>query len=300
MAGNDPTVLRRRLRVELKRARTEAKLTQREVADALDWSPSKIIRIENGSVSISTTDLHALLAHYGVHDKRVVEELVGMARGSKKQQAWHQYRDVYEPAAIQYFVYEGAASIIRDFGTLLVPGLLQTEEYARAVLKDVYQVEAAKIDRMVEARLTRQELFERDDPPAVFFILDEAAIRRAVGGASVMRRQLEHLMALGSRPKVTIQIVPFAFGAHTGMRGPFVYLEFPDPDDDDVLYLEDTLGDQVFRDEPEVTGDYLRAFWDLENIASAKADLGGYVQHAIDKLTGDSENPGRSPAEPAS
>ena len=139
--GTDPMAQRRRLRQELKRLRTEAGMTQREVAQALDWSPSKVIRIENGSVAVATTDLRALLMLFEMKDKRHEQELVEMARASKKQ-PWAQFRDVYSHEAIQYFAYEASASIIREYSNSWVPGLLQTEEYATALLSGVWSPEA--------------------------------------------------------------------------------------------------------------------------------------------------------------
>ena len=116
--------------------------------------------------------------------------------------------------------------------------------------------------------MERQELLERADPPEMFFILDEAAVQRPIGGEGVMRHQRARLLELAARPRITIQVVPFEVGAHAGMRGPFIYLEFPGADDPDVLYLEGQTGDYVFRDEEDVTGPYLETFFALEKIAS--------------------------------
>jgi transcriptional regulator with XRE-family HTH domain len=284
MTINDSSALRRRLRVELRKARLAAVKTQRDAAEALDWSPSKIIRIENGSVAVTTTDLRALLEYYGVRDRRLVEELIVMARGSKKQ-PWTQYKDILTPETVQYLGYATSSSIFRQFQTILVPGLLQTEEYTRALMRDGYGRPEAAIDRYVEFRQEFHEsLLDRPEPPEMFFILDEGAIRRAVGGHAVMQHQLEHLSELAKRPQVTIQIVPFSLGAHFGMRGPYTYLEFPSADDDDVLYLENANGESVFRDEPETTGRYLQAFWDLERVSSPPTDLDSFLNRAIERL----------------
>jgi transcriptional regulator with XRE-family HTH domain len=268
---NDPVTMRRKLRVELKRLRTVRGLTQRQVAEELVWSQSKVIRIENGSVAVGVTDLRALLGLYGVDDQAVIAELVEMAKGSRRM-PFSDYRDVYRPETLRYFAYESSSAIVRQVEVLLVPGLLQTEEYARALLR-AWDVDESRINLIWQARLERQDLLDRPDAPEMFFILDEAVIRRAVGGEEVMRSQRARLLELSRHPRVTIQLLPFERGAHVGMRGPFVYLEFPGMDDPDVLYLEGPLGDAVFRDEQEVTGSYLEYFFVLERMASPANDL---------------------------
>jgi transcriptional regulator with XRE-family HTH domain len=268
---NDPVTMRRKLRVELKRLRTARKLTQRHVADKLDWSQSKVIRIENGSVAVGVTDLQALLRLYGVDDQATIDEMAEMARGSKRL-PFTDYKDFLPPETLRFFAYESSASIIRQVQGMLMSGLLQTEEYARALLGS-WGMERNQINQVWAARLERQELLDRAEPPEMFFILDEAAVYRPVGGEGVMRHQRTRLLELAERPRVTIQIVPFSVGAHAGMRGPFNYLEFPGENDPDVLYLEGQMGDYVFRDEEEVLSEYLVRFFALEKIASPPKDL---------------------------
>jgi transcriptional regulator with XRE-family HTH domain len=267
----DPAAHRRHLQRELRRYRSEAGLTQRDVAQELEWSPSKVIRIESGNVAVSTTDLRALLALYKVTDPPTVEELVDNARSSRKA-SWAEYRDVISQATATYFGYESSASIVRQFEPLFVPGLLQIEEYTRAVLSGSYELSEEEIDRHVEARLARQQLLDRDSPPKMFFILDEAVIHRQVGGPGVMRRQLEYLVEIGRREQVSIQVLPFALGAHTGLRGPFVLLEFEYPSDDLLLYLESRT-DTVTRDDPDQIGKHLDMFQDLEKSATRPEEL---------------------------
>ena len=268
----NPVTMRRRLRSELKRLRVANDLTQKRVADDLDWSQSKVIRIENGTVAVSVTDLHALLRLYKVSDDGDVDEMVEMARGSKRQ-PFSDYRDTFQAETLRYFAYESSATIIRQVEPLLVPGLLQVEEYARAILES-YDFPAEKIDSIWASREERQALFDRSTPPECFFILDEAVVRRQVGGSSLMRRQLDHLVEMSARRRVTIQILPFSIGAHRAMRGPFSYLEFPGGSDDpDVLYIESSLGDSVFRDDADTTGPYLTDFLHFESIATAPDGL---------------------------
>ena len=267
----DPVTMRRKLRVELKRLRTARQLTQRNVAERLDWSQSKIIRLENGTVAVGVTDLRALLELYGVAEESVVSDLVEMARGSKRQ-PFAAYKDVLRPETLRYFAYESSASIIRQVEPLVLPGLLQTEEYARALLT-TYDIDKNRLDKIWDSREERQELLDRREPPKMFFIVDEGTVRRSVGGEGVMRRQLTHLLQLAERPTVTIQVLLFQQGAHKALRGPFVYLEFPGADDPDVLYVESPTGDSVFRDDVDVTVPYLEDFFQLEQQASSPDEL---------------------------
>lgn len=271
--SKDPTVQRRRLQVELRRARTEAGLTQKEAAETLDWSPSKLLRIENGTVGISPVDLRALLTQYGIKDPKRIDELVQIARGSKKQ-PFTEYRDVLKPAFMTYLGFEASAAINRQFQPQLVPGLLQTQEYAEAVLQALDPaISATDIQRQVEARLERQELLDREDAGKFFFIVDEAVVRRVVGGLGVMSRQLELLKERSKQPNVTIQVIPFSAGAHYGMGGPFIVLEFEDPNTDNLLYVENERGDMVSRDATPETTSRLESFWQMEKLASAPEDL---------------------------
>jgi len=265
----NPAALRRRLIVELRRLRAQAKVTQRQVAEQLDWSPSKIIRIEQGVVGISVTDLRALLSYYGVTDEHTLNEYAEMARGSKRQ-PFTDYRDVFPPDTIRFFGYEATASIIRQVELNVLPGLLQTEDYARSILT-AQGVEKARADKLIESRRERQELLERPNPPEIFFILDEAVLRRTVGGQAVMSRQLDRLVQAAKQTHVSIQVLPFALGAHAALASPFVYLEFPTEDDPDVLYFENPLGAALFNDEPQLTSVYRERFWELEDAATDRA-----------------------------
>ena len=210
------------------RARLQAGLTQDQVATAMDWSLSKVIRIEAGSVGISTNDLKALLILYKMVDGEQTDDLVALARAGRERSWQSAYRDVVSPRMLQLIEYEAAALIIRNFQPLVVPGLLQTEEYAKAVLGQFAgTATAARIDAQVDFRMRRQELLDRADMPLLFFILDEAATRRLVGGPAVMRRQVRKLIELAGRPNITVEIVPFSAGVHPGLLGPFVIYEFP-------------------------------------------------------------------------
>lgn len=272
--------MRRRLRVELRRLRSEADMTQREVATALEWSPSKVIRIESGQVGISVTDLRALAGLYGLTAGPALDGLTELARGGKRQ-PFAEHRDVLSAETIRYFGYEASASLIRIVHPLVVPGLLQTEDYTRALLTAAGAAEA-RIDRLVEIRRERQEILDHEQAPELFVVLDEAVLRRCVGGPTVMGHQLEHLVRLDSRPRNTIQVVPFETGAHSGVRGPFTHLEFSDPADPDVVFIENDRTGVVFLDEPEATGRYQEEFFLLEDLASRPGELGRFVDRTIE------------------
>jgi len=263
-----PVVQRRRLRAELRRARLEASLTQEQVASAMDWSLSKLIRIENGTVNISTNDLKAILAHYEITDEKRTAEFLALSRGARERSWWSGYRDVASPRLLQLIEYEAASIITRNFQPLLVPGLLQTEEYARNVYQRLNPQESEeRIESLVEVRMRRQELLSRSDAPLLFFIIDQAVVQREVGGKVAMRRQLSQMVELAAMPNVTIEVVPFGAGAHPGLLGPFQIYEFPDTADDDALWLEGPTGDLLSRDNPEEILSFREKFEQLRQIS---------------------------------
>ena len=289
--GKDPAVQKRRLRTALREARLAANRTQRDAADALDWSPSKVLRIENGAVSVSTTDLRALLGYYGIKDEARIEELIKTAHLARRQ-SWAAYRDVLSPGYVSYLGYESAASMMLNFQPLMIPGLLQTEEYARATIRVLSSPDESNqvVDRRVKARLERQKLLTRDDRPTMHFILDEAAIRRRVGRSSgLMIRQLEHLKEVAAREKITIQVLPFSEGEHEAMMGSFVILEFPSARDEDLLYLESAQGDLVVREGVKDTAPYKETFYKLEDLSRPKRSLSDDLDRLIEQMrAGDS------------
>ena len=281
---DNASALRRQLLAELRQLRPPHVVTQRQVADALDWSPSKVTRIENGSVSISVTDMRALLAYYGVAAPQVVEGLVDLARRSRRARSpFAAFGDVFPPDALRFFDYEQSATWIGSIELLVMPGLLQTVDYARAVMA-VHDVGAEKAQRFVRSRQVRQQVLDRPDPPALSFIVDESVLLRAIGGRAVMRAQLEHLLNVAARPHVAVRIIPLALGEHVGLRGPFVLLRFSGTNDPDVVYIEQRRGDAIFQDEMEVTANHQRLFADLEKRAASPDDLNEYVKRAIDRL----------------
>ena len=257
----------RRLRLELRRARDQAALTQEQVAENLDWSLSKVIRIESGSVGVSTTDLKALLTLYGVSDGRI-DELVELARLARERAWWSGYRKVISAQYYDFIGYESAAGVIRQYENLIVPGLLQTQEYNREYMRRFIQPErAGNLETLIELRMRRKEILERDDPPWLFFVLDESVVRRQIGGPQVMRNQLQHLLDLADRPRITIEVVPFTVGVNPGLSGSFTVLEFPSPEDDDVLQRENPESFRVTRDAQDAIASYREDFESLRKMS---------------------------------
>jgi transcriptional regulator with XRE-family HTH domain len=249
---HSPTVRRRRLALELRRLREAARLTCEEVAEHLECSASKISRVETGRVSVSPRDVRDMLELYGVRAEQR-ESLVQLARDSRQKGWWHAYSDTMQPQMATYIGLESAASEIRIYEVSLIPGLLQIEDYARAVIRaGMVNSPAEDIERRVALLMARQPAVVREDPPKVWAVLDEAALRRRVGGAGVMRLQLEHLLAQAALPNVAVQVIPFGGGAHPAMGRPFIILVFPERVDTDVVYLEDLTSALYLEDVAEV------------------------------------------------
>jgi transcriptional regulator with XRE-family HTH domain len=247
-----PTVRRRRLALELRRLREAARLTCEEVADHLECSASKISRVETGRVSVSPRDVRDMLELYGVPPAQR-ESLVQLARDSRQKGWWHAYSDTMQPQFVTYVGLESAAAEIRIYEVSLIPELLQTEDYARAVIRSgMMNSPAEDVERRVALRMARQPAITRDDPPKVWAVLDEAALRRRVGGAGLMRLQLEHLLAQATLPNVAVQVIPFGGGAHPAMGRPFIILVFPERVDTDVVYLEDLTSALYLEDVADV------------------------------------------------
>jgi transcriptional regulator with XRE-family HTH domain len=291
VVGSDPAIPRRKLRSELRNAREAAGMTQRDVARTMDWSQSKLIRIESGAVNISTNDLRALLNHYNIDSARI-EPLVDLARAARETTRWSIYKDVATPELLAFLGYESSASIIRNSEPFYVPGLLQTEEYARTVLSSIEARSPLRIDPLVDLRMERQELLVRQPPVGLHFIMDEAVVRRVIGGHDIMRRQLLHLRKLIEEdPNITARIVPFDHGLYPRQQVSYWLFEFPNPEDEYVLYVENfERGEHIIRESSseEENQDspvhYLETFYGLEQIVSREVTL-DLLQDAIKRLT---------------
>ncbi|MGW1225516.1 helix-turn-helix domain-containing protein [Streptomyces sp. NPDC001478] len=238
----NPTVRRRRLGQELRRLREIKGMTAEEVAERLLVSQSKISRLENGRRSISQRDVRDLCGVYEVADHRVVDSLMQMAKDSRQQGWWHAFGDI--PYSV-YIGLETDADSLRVYEPQIVPGLLQTRQYAEAVIKGALpEAPQSDIDKRVSVRLRRQDRISApENPLRLWAVIDESALRRRVGSKQVMIEQLEHLVELSHLPHVTVQVLPFDMGAHPGINGQYAILEFPDAADSSVVYIEGVTSD---------------------------------------------------------
>lgn len=235
-----PVVQSALLRNELVRLRKESRLTQEQVADALEWSPSKLIRIEGGRSSITKVDLDALLSAYGVTSEGRREQLQALNRGTRERAFWNKYRDDIEPIYLNYVGLEAGAAFIRTVESSYVPGLLQTAAYAEALTRN--WAGTVKVASVVGLRLERQaELAKRSDKPRQYYVIDEAVIRRHIGVSTDPAIMPDQLRSLADKAEagelITVRVMPFTVGAHLGLSGPFTLLEF-DGGLADYLYMD--------------------------------------------------------------
>jgi hypothetical protein len=247
----------------------------------MDWSTAKLIRIEGGA-RVSQNDLKVLLEYYQVDDSEQFKSLLSLARRARADEPWSELRDLLPPNVRSFLSYESSAAVVRSYQPMLVPGLLQTEEYARVVLSEVHEFNADDVNRIWATRQRRQRLHERDAPAQFFIILDEAVIRRPIGDTCVMQQQLLRLREYAGMKHITMQILPFSVGAHPGLSARFVHLQFAQSNDDDVLYLEDP--DHVVRDDPEQTERFLTRFSKLQAIADVPAETESFLERAVGAL----------------
>ncbi|HEX6470521.1 MAG TPA: helix-turn-helix transcriptional regulator [Streptosporangiaceae bacterium] len=262
--GNSPTMRRRRLAAMLRGARADSGLTREQVADHMEWSVSKLYRLEYGRTSASWRDVRELCELYGVRspDK---DALMQLARDSRKRGWWSEYEDVF-PRNFPGF--EAEASVIRSYETELVPGLLQTEDYARAVIRALVPAASGdEIDRRVAARLARQAILDVAEPPEITYILNEAVLIRCLAaGRDLAAGQLAALRTASERPHVTIRVLPHDTGLHAGMEGAFVIMSFPEAADPDVAHVEGLMG-SLFVESVEGVGRYTLAWERLSDVA---------------------------------
>lgn len=274
----DPEVQWRRLRTELRRLREAAGMRQQDVAEAMLWSPSKLIRIEKGSVRVHPNDVRLLLEHYSVSEAER-DELLRLALGARHDR-WADLRAYHSDSWLAYLGFEASASTIRNYESLYVPGLLQTEAYAMSVYA-IDEVPRETAEKRWEGRQRRQELHDLDDPPLMTFVVDEAAIRRMVGGPEAMRRQWRRLREMSDYRHVTLQVLPFEAGMYRSMGRSFILLELPGPTDPDIVYLEDETGGTVTRDSAEATAFYADVFLAQTRAALSPDDTKGLLDRLI-------------------
>jgi transcriptional regulator with XRE-family HTH domain len=278
-----PTVQRLVLGGHLRRLREEAGMTTERAAASIRGSHSKISRMEHGRVGFKERDIADLLTLYEVGPGDEREALLRLAKEANTPGWWQPYSDILPHWVEPYFGLEAAASFIREYELQFVPGLLQVEEYARAVIRLGNLPSQDEVERRAQARISRQEILQRENPPTVWAVLDEGALRRVIGGPAVMRSQLKHLIDMCDHPAVTLQILPFSAGAHRAMGGPFTILRYTEPDLRDVVYIEQ-LTSALYLDKPTEVDAYLEVIEEVCLQAEASAKTPAMLQAVLDAL----------------
>jgi transcriptional regulator with XRE-family HTH domain len=279
-----PTVRRRRLGAELRRLREAHSLKLEEVAEQLGLAPSTLSRIETGKAPTKSAYLTAMLGMYGVDDPGARKVLVDMAREGHRKGWWSIYDDVLPSGFDIYVGLEAEACGLRSYETDVVHGLLQTTDYALAVLRELRPRDSdEQIRRVVDLRMQRQRLLDQDPPLDLWLILDEGAIRRNIGGTAVMRPQLEHLIQASRWSNVTLQVLAFGSGAHAGLTGPFSILEFPERSDEDVAYTE-SVGGMIYMEKDREVRLCAEAFDRMRAAALSPAASVELIQHLSREL----------------
>ncbi|AYY13553.1 XRE family transcriptional regulator [Actinobacteria bacterium YIM 96077] len=245
------------LGAHLRRLREAQGITRETAGWEIRASESKISRMELGRVGFKVRDIEDLLTLYGVEDAKERAELLKLAKGANTPGWWHHDGDILPSWFQSYLGLEAAASMIRTYEVQFIPGLLQTPDYARAViLLGHSHVPAHEIERRVTLRMTRQKLLTSEEPPQLWAVIDEGALRRPIGGVAVMCAQLEALIAATERPNIRIQVIPFRFGGHAAAGGAFNILRFPHQDLPDVVYVEQ-LTSALYLDKREDVEHYI-------------------------------------------
>jgi transcriptional regulator with XRE-family HTH domain len=283
--GDSPTAVRILVGAYLRRLREERGLTRAEAAEPIRSSESEISRMELGRVGFQERDVLDLLSLYGIHDEQERTTLLARVREANAPGWGHSYSDVTPNWFERYLGLEATAALIRTYEVQFVPGLLQTEEYARAVIPlGPGAAWRDEIARRVRLRLERQQVLTRPDPPKLWAVVDEAALRRPVGNARVMRDQLESLIAVVTKlPNVRLQVLPLAAGGHAAAGGSFSILRFPQPDLPDLVYLEQ-LTSALYLDGREDVDFYFDAVNRLFVEAAPLADTVGSLERIIEDL----------------
>ena len=282
-----PVVQSALLRNELIRLRKDSGLTQDQVAQRLDWSPSKLIRVEGGRSSITKVDLDALLHTYGITSESQRERLQAMNRGARERAWWTDYRDEVIPTYLEFVGYEAGAAFIRQYTSGFIPGLLQTPEYAEILTAN--SINAVQVAPVVKIRLQRQaELAKRSAPPRQYHVIDEGVIRRHVGirhDPAIMPNQLRHIARRAElEESLTVRVIPFSAGAHPGLSGPFTLLEF-DGSLPDLLYLDSGREQSLITGSDPRIGQYADDFEILVETALPAAGSIDFLKQAAEDMS---------------
>ncbi|WUH98578.1 helix-turn-helix domain-containing protein [Spirillospora sp. NBC_00431] len=278
-----PAVPRMVLGARLRRLREECLVTREEAGDAIRASHSKISRLELGRSGFKQRDVADLLTLYGVSDEAERVTLLALAKQANTPGWWQPYCELIPDWAQGYLGLEQAANVIRSYEVQFVQGLLQTEDYARAVIRLGHTPVPEDLDRRVELRMRRQRILARPEPCKLWAIVDEAALRRPIGGTEVMRAQIQHLIDASERPNVTIQVLPFRAGGHPAAGGPFTVVRLPERDLLDVVYLEQLTNAQYLNKQAEV--DYYRHIMNQLGTTAMESSASLGLLHRIFKET---------------
>ncbi|MEV0719537.1 helix-turn-helix transcriptional regulator [Asanoa sp. NPDC050611] len=280
-AAAGPTARRIVVGAHLRRLREAAGVSREDAGYHVRGSASKISRMELGRVGFKERDISDLLTLYGVVDEAQREPLLTLARDSRSDGWWHRYDDVLESWFGTYVGLEEAATTIRAYEVQFVPGLLQTADYTRGlVLSGLPDVPPPEVDKRVKLRLERQRILDRTPPATYWVVMDEAALRRPVGGRAVMQAQLQHLLDVAERPNITIQVMPLRRGTHTADGGAFSMLRFADPDLPDVVYVEQLVS-ALYLDKPEHVERYRQAMERLTVAALSPGDTTEFLERLL-------------------
>jgi|SRR4051812_22600437 transcriptional regulator with XRE-family HTH domain len=281
--GGTRVMQQRRLRAELRRIRSISGHTQKSVAEALNWSTSKVIRIETGATTVSTSDVMALLHFYGISDQGRTDELVAITR-TKEKMWWDGYRDHFSQRFLNFLDYENSAARIRQYMDYMVPGLLQVEGYIRAVMA-AYDTDAGNVERGVQVRLRRQQLLAEKNGRQAWFLIDEAVLHRWIGGPGVLVQQLRKLNQLADQPNISIRVVPYTAGMHRGISKPsFTIMEFPLDDEAPIVNVDSPHREELNQVDQESQGEFIKTFHALEDIAASEADSTKIIDAVIDNV----------------
>jgi transcriptional regulator with XRE-family HTH domain len=278
-----PTVQRLVLGGHLRRLREQAGMTTERAAASIRGSHSKISRMEHGRVGFKVRDIGDLLALYGIGEGEEREALLKLASEANTPGWWQAYSDILPHWVEPYFGLEAAASVIREFELQFVPGLLQIEDYARAVIRLGNLPSEEEVIRRAQARVSRQDILRREDPPKMWAVLDEGALSRMIGSPQVMKAQLRHLIEMCEHPAVTLQILPFSAGAHRAMGGPFTILRYTEPDLRDVVYIEQ-LTSALYLDKATEVDAYLEVIEEVCLQADPSVKTPGTLQAVLDSI----------------
>lgn len=280
-------LLRKRVRSAIVAGREKVGLSRKDMALELDWSQSKVMRIEQGTVPVSPSDVRAALSLFGAEEKEI-GEAVKLAIDAKEARSWSKYEDILSAEYRDLIGQESAAASILKYEPGLVPGMFQTEDYARSLFH-AFDVPTDRATRLTEVRMQRQELLEYESGPEMLFLVGEIALVRRVGTEQVMRKQIERLIQLSGHPRVSLGLVPFSAGAHEGMGIPFTILQFADLPLADILYLEDAMRKTSAHENGELVQQHLRTFDVIERLVRESGEFKVHAERILTEFYGSAQ-----------